>query len=284
MRRSLLLPLALAGIAAADDSFAEHLRVFDEARKVTLQAGAQARVNPALEALVGTGDIRAAGPVASYLLETVTNERRLTEDGKKLQKEISESSSRAETLAAELKRLELKEKAGDRTIGPEIERCAAERAQCLARCDQIMKAYEQLDRTTTFLRGLRDRLADACTALLKGRKGAEATAGIEAVRRPLDPADREQGLLLVRILASSGIEGVEEQLLDIVSAPKADAAVRLRAQYGLANHLTRRGAESLLRAWEDEPENERPRHILSVAAKKRLETIEDARTWVATLP
>jgi hypothetical protein len=284
MRRILLLHLLLAGVATADDSFDEHLRVFDEARKFTLQAGGQARVNPALEALVGTGDIRAASPIASYLLETITNVRRIAEDGKKLQKEISDASSRAEALAADLKRLGLKEKAGDRTIGPEIERCAAERAQCLARCDQIMKMYEQVERTGAFLRDLRDRLADGCIVLLKGRKGADAVAGIEAVRRPLDPADREQGLLLVRILGSSGIEGAEEQLLDIVSAPKADEAVRLRAQYGLANHLTRRGAESLLRLWESEPENERPRHILSVAAKKRLETIEDARTWVATLP
>jgi hypothetical protein len=284
MRRFLLSHLLLAFAALADDSFPEHLRSFEEARKVTLEPGGQARVNPAVEALVATADIRAVAPLASYLVETITDERRVSEDSRKVQTELAEAWSRGEALAADLKRLELKEKAGDRTVGPQIERCAAERAQCLAICDQRTKACEQYARTIAFLRDLRGRVAAGCTQLLKGRKGDEAAIGIESVRRPLDAADREQGLILVRILASSGVEGVEQQLIEILSAPKADPAVRLNAQYGLANHLTRRGAETLLRMWEKDPKSEHARHILSVAAKRRLETVEDARSWIATLP
>lgn len=284
MRRTLLPLLLLAPLAAADDRFPERLRAFEEARKAMLEAGGQARVNPAVEALAATKDHRAVAPFATYLLETITEERRILADQRKLQREIADLGERAEALDADLKRLELKEKAGDRTVGPVIERTVAERAQCLQKYDTRMKSYEQMDRTISFLRDLRGRLADYCAELLKGRKGAEAAACIEGVRRPLDLADREQGILLVRILSSSDAEGVEEQLLEILSAPKADEAVKIRAQYGLANHLTRRGAETLLRLWENDPKSERPRHVLSAAAKRRLETIEDARAWIATLP
>lgn len=284
MRRFLLL--CLPAVALAEDAFPERLKAFEEALPFTLEAGGQARVYPAVEALAATGDIRAVAPLAAYLLETITSERRLFEDARKIQKEVADSSQRAETLTKELKQLELKEKAGDRTVGPAIEQRTSERSRCQRQCDQLMKSLEQIDRTIGFLRELRGRLADSCIALLKGREGAEAVSGIEGVRRALDPADRDQGLFLVRILAASDVEQAEGQMLEILSAPKADDAVRLRAQYALARHLTRRGAETLLRLWERDPERagEHARHVLSLAAKRKLETLADARAWVASLP
>ncbi len=284
MRRFLIL--LLPAVAAAEDTFERRLQSFEEARQFTLEPGGQARVYPAVEALAATSDIRAVAPLAAYLLDTITSERRLLEDARKTQKEAAGSSERAETLAQELKQLELKEKAGDRTVGPAIEQRTNEQLRCQRQCGQLLKVIEQIDRTIQFLRELRGRLADSCIALLKGRTGAEANAGIEGVRRPLDPADREQGLFLVRILSASDVEHAEEQLLEILSAPKADDAVRLRAQFALAKHLTRLGAETLLRLWERDPERagEHARHVLSLAAKRKLETVADARAWIATLP
>jgi hypothetical protein len=284
MRRLLLLCLPV--VALAEDAFQERLQAFEAALPFTLEAGGQARVYPAVEALAATGDIRAVAPLAAYLLETITGERHLLEDARKTQKEAAESSARAETLTKELKQLELKEKAGDRTVGPAIELRVTERSRCQHQCEQLMKVLEQKDRTIGFLRELRGRLADSCISLLKGRKGADAATGIEGVRRALDPADRDQGLFLVRILGASDVAEAEGQLLEILSAPKADEAVRLRAQYALAKHLTRRGAETLLRLWERDPERagEHARHVLSLAAKRKLETLADARAWVASLP
>ncbi len=284
MRRFLLF--CLVCVAAAEDAFQERLKALDDAKPSTLKAGGQARVYPAVEALAATRDVRAVAPLALYLLETITSERRVLEGARSTQKEAAELSARAETLSNDLKRLELKEKAGDHAVGPAIERCMSERLQCQRRRDELMKGLEQVDRTIRFLRELRDRLARDCIALLKDREGAEAAAGIEGVRRALDPADREQGLFLVRILAASDLARAEEQLLEILSAPKADAAVRTQAQLALGKHLSRRGAETLVRLWERDPERsgEQVRHVLSLAAKKRLETLADARAWIATLP
>jgi hypothetical protein len=270
----------------AEDAFQERLKALDEAKSFTLEAGGQARVYPAVEALAATGDVRAVAPLAQYLLDTITNERRLVEESKNTHRDMADLTTRSEALTNDLKRLELKEKAGDHAVGPAIERCMSERLQCQRRRDDLMKGLEQVDRTIRFLRELRERLARDCAGLLKGRAAAEAATGIEGVRRALDPADREQGLFLVRILAASDLDRAEEQLLEILSAPKADASVRTQAQYALAKHLSRRGAETLLRLWERDPERsgEQVRHVLSLAAKKRLETVDDARAWIATLP
>ncbi len=283
MRRFLLL--CLPAVAAAEE-FTDRLRALDDARQFTLEAGGQARVYPAVEGLVLTRDVRAIPPLAAYLLETITSERRIIDESRSTQKEAADAWARGEALANDLKRLELKEKAGDRTVGPAIERCMSERIECQRQCEQLIKVVEQKDRTVAFLRELRVRLADGCISLLKDRTGAEAAAGIEGVRRALDPADREQGLHLVRILAASDLERAEEQLLEILSAPKADEAVRMSVQYALGKHLTRRGAETLVRLWERDAERygDRARHVLSAAAKKRLETTADARAWIATLP
>jgi len=285
MRRHILL-LLLPAVAVAGDEYPLRLQDFEAARRFTLEAGGQARVYPAVEALVATRDVRAVEPLAAYLLETITSTRRTLEDIKQKQKEGEVAHQRADALTGELKQLNLKEKAGDRTLGPEIERRTAERVAAEGRFEQCRKEMEQLYRTVEFLGKLRDMLADDCVTLLKGRSGEEAATGIAAVRRALDVADREQALFLVRILAGSELPEVEEQLLEILSAPKAEDAVRLRAETALAKYLTRRGAEVLLQLWEREPARQGPRvqHVLSLAAKKRLDTIEDARAWIASLP
>jgi hypothetical protein len=182
--------------------------------------------------------------------------------------------------------LDLKEKAGDRTVGPAIEQRKSERMLLERRAERSMKDIEQIDRTIGFLRELRGRLTQDCVALLKGRKGEEAAAAIGGVRRALDVADKEQALVLVSIFAGSDLAEAEGQLLEILAAPKADRAVRLRAQYALAKHLSRRGAEALLRLWERDPARAgvHAQHVLSLAAKKRFATIEEARAWIATLP
>ncbi|HEX5137322.1 MAG TPA: hypothetical protein VFY93_10135 [Planctomycetota bacterium] len=287
MRRlPLLLLLAPATVAVADDMFPLRLQAFEEARAFTLEAGGQARVYPALEALVATGDVRAVAPIASYLLETITSERRLFEDLRNIQKQLAEAASRAEAIDKELTQLDLKEKAGDRTVGPSIEERKSERAMLARQADHRAKEMEQIDRTVGFLRELRGRLVGNAVTLLKGRTGDEAKTAIAAVRRALDVADKDQALVLVRIFGESDLAEAEDQLLEILAAPKADSSVRLRAQYALAHHLSRRGAEALLRIWERDPKRSgvHAQHVLSLAAKKRLATIEEARAWVGTLP
>jgi hypothetical protein len=284
--RRLLLPLLLAGVAVAADELAPRLQAFEEARKHTLEPGGQATVYPAFEALVAVGDVRAVAPIASYILETIQSDRRLLDDGRKVQAEMAEASARVEVLKHELEQLDLKEKAGDRTVGPEIEKRVSEQMTLQRKRDQLEKNLDQIDRTLLFLRELRGRLADGCVALLKGKKGEQAAVGISGVRHALDVADKDEAFVLVRIFGDSDLDEAEDQLLEILAAPKADPAVRMRTQYALVHHLSRRGAEALLRIWEEDPDGAgaHAQHVLSLVAKKRLGTLDEARAWIATLP
>jgi hypothetical protein len=284
MRRLTILLLSAA--AVADDGFPQQLQVFEEARKFTLEPGGQAHVYPALEGLVATKDVRAVGPLAAYLLETITSERLLLEQAHKLYGKMEDSAHRLEVLARELKQLDLKEKAGDRTIGPLVEQKKAEQAACASEGRLLQKDVEQIDRTVGFLQELRQRLAEGCVTLLQGRTGDEAAEGIRGVCRALDRADHDQALLLVRILGAKGVGGSEDQLVEILSDHKVGDAVRMKAAYALVPRLTRGGAGAILKLWERDPRRlgASASHVLSLAAKKRLATIEDARAWIATLP
>jgi hypothetical protein len=242
-------------------------------------------VLPAVDALVATGDVRAVAPVAAYLLQTIQNERRLFEELAATQRAAAESNDRVAVLAQELKQLELKEKAGDRMVGPAIEARMSERQRCQREFEELRAKVSQVGRTIDFQRELRERLADGCALLLKELKGEEAGTGIASLRRALDPGDREQALFLVRILSASELAQAEEQLIEILTQPNAADAVRQRAQYALGRCLTRRGADVLVGLWEREPARYAASagHVLSLAARRRLATLEEARAWAASL-
>jgi len=285
MCRHLLL-LLLPAVAVAQDTFPQHLEQFEKARQSTLKPGGQALIYPAIDALVATGDVRAVAPLATFLRDTIADDRKLLADVQVKQQEAAAAHDRADVLAEEIKQLELKEKAGDRTVGPEIARRESERREHEREFEELRRELDQQCSKLDLLRALRGHLDDDCVTLLKGKTGEEATTGLASVRRALDVADKEQALFLVSIIGRSELPEAEEHLLEILAAPKADGSVRQRAESLLVKCLSRRGAETLLKLWERDPEGEgaRAQHVLSVAAKKRLETIEDARAWAASLP
>jgi hypothetical protein len=284
--RTLTTLLLLAAAALADDAFPSRLQAFEQARRFTLEPGGQARVLPAVDALIDTDDVRAVAPVAEYLLETIQNERRLFEELATTQRAAADLKDRSDVLAQELKQLELKEKAGDRMVGPAIEARTSERSRCQREFEELRGKVTQVGRAIDFQRELRDRLADGCAALLKALAAEQVPSGIASLRRALDPADREQALFLVRILAGSGQAQAEEQLIEILTQPNAADAVRTRAQFALGRCLSRRGADVLLRLWERDPEHYAATagHVLSLKARRRLASLEEARAFVASLP
>jgi len=285
MRR--LLPiLLLSSLAVAEDIFPVRLAAFEAARRVTLEPGAQARVYPALEDLIATKDVRALAPLAGYLMETFKLEHASYDDIRETQQVAARAYERVEVLSRELMQLDLKEKAGDQNVGPAIEERVEERQRLEREFNELKGRVESIGRTIEFLQELRGRLANGCVSVLKSLDHMQIEAGIAAVRQKLDVADREQALFLVRILGDSDVAEAEDDLLEILTHPKVDAAVIRQAQYSLAAHLTRRAADALAQLWERDPEGlgAHARHVLSLAAKKRLSSLEEAREWIATLP
>jgi len=277
--------LLLAVVARAEDPIEKQLEAFAEACKSTLEPGAQSRIYPVLEVLAGSGDARAVEPLASCVVQTLAQEAEVIEAQQKAQLDIAKSNRRGQVLAKELDLLTLKEKAGDRTVGPAIQKHREELEEQERSLELLRALNVQLSRTATFLRELREKAAAGATTVLAAQRGEQVAAGLAGLRRALDVTKSEQGLFLVRILEATRVAGVEDELVAILGDERAAAPVRRAAVYALASCLGPRGASALLRLWEEDPDGEgiAARHVLALVAHRQLPDLESARAWVATL-
>jgi len=284
--RPIALLLLLAAAASAQDPFTATLERFEkEGGARTLEPGAQTNVNAAVEDLVATGDVRAVTPLLQQLVATYERERILFKSVKEAQKVGADSVERATEVERELEFLRLKENAGDLSVGPEIQKRVDEQKKLARVFEEQRGATMRIDRAIAFVRDLREKLLVGCAQVLKGLEGGTLESGLGNARQALDLADRDQALVLVRVLRMSGAKQAEPHLLFILAHPKVDGAVLRAAQYAVAPLMTRRGAETLLRVWERDPEGrgKHARHAMSMAAKKKLADLEAARAWVESL-
>jgi len=277
--------LLLAVVARAEDPIEKQVQAFAEVCKSTLEPGAQSRIYPVLEVLASSGDARAVEPLASCIVQTLAQEREVIEAQQQAQRDIAKSYRRGEVLAKELDLLTLKEKAGDRTVGPAIQKRREEQEEQERNLELLRALNEQLSRTVTFLRELREKAATGATTVLAAQRGEQIAAGLAGLGQALDVTKKEQGLFLVRILEATRLAGVEDELVTILAAESVDTSVRRAAVYALASCLGPRGANALLRLWEKDPDGEgvAARHVLALVAHRQLPDLETARAWVATL-
>jgi hypothetical protein len=277
--------LLLLAVASAQDPFAAVLERFEKAVTQTLKPEGHAKVDPAVDELVATGDVRAIEPLLRQLVATYEREDTLYKALRDVQRSGAEAGERATELDEELGFLRLKEQAGDASVGPKIRKILDEQEKLARVFHDTREATVRLEHTVTFVQELREILLKGCARVLNGLKGEKFAAGLESLRRSLDLANRDQALVMVRLLRMSATTQAEPQLLDILADEKADGAVLRAAQYALAACMTRRGAETLLRIWERDPEGrgKHARNALSLAAKRNLADLEAARAWVAGL-
>jgi hypothetical protein len=284
MRPIAVLLLVAAG-AAAQDRFTETLKRFQKAAAQLAGPGARAKVYPAVEELVATGDVRAVKPLLILLVSTYQTEAGLFKANKALRRRGADAVERAMTLEKELKYLRLKEKAGDASAGPEIQKRVEEFDEKTRLFDHVREESMRVGRTIDFVRDVREKLAEGCAQVLKGLEGEQRNVGLNGARQALDIADREQALFLVRVLRQCGLKEAESHLLEVFAHPKIDDAVMRAVQYAVVPLMTRRGAEALLETWERDPEGRgrHARHALSLAARRNLADLAAARTWAKTL-
>lgn len=283
--RPIALLFLIGAVASAQDQFAAVLDRFEKATAQAPELGERGKVEAAVEELIATGDVRAVRPLLRQLVATFERERILFAAMKEVQKAAEDAAERATEVDRELEFLRLKERAGDTSVGPEIEKRADEQAKLEKRHFEKREASARIDRTITFVRELREKLVTGCAQVLKGLEGKTVDVGLGDAREVLGLASRDQALILVRVLRMSGAKQAEAHLLDILASKEVDPAVQRAALYAVVPLMTRRGAEALLRTWERDPEGrgKHARNALSLAAKRNLPDLEAARAWVKTL-
>ena len=278
--------LLLAASVLAEDRYAAALQVFESARAEFAATGAQARLVPALQRLTALKDMRAMGPLAKALLETMTLENALREEARSVQARGAEAMDRTIALRQELEMLRKRERAGATDVAQQIHEREQELRSQTAIFERARTETERLDRRKRFALDLRSALAASAGTLLAEADDAESVeAGMRKLRQLLDVAQHEECLYLIGILRASDAKASAAHLIDILNHPKADEASVRAAASALARLRTRTGVDALLKLWERDPDGMgvNVRHVLSLAAERNLADLDAARGWAATL-
>lgn len=284
--RMLLLLSTLAVAALADEeAFQRVLSEFSAAAEHAFDPGAAARLMPALEALVASGDARAVAPIAALVPSALRREEKVRAEIKEIQKKGAKAFDEIRSIDKNLAELDLRERAGSTEVGAQIEQLKIERQQLDASFERAKLATEDRRRLLEQLAQVRNSAADAAAKVLGSVEAGTATATLQALRTTLDAVDPAQALFLVRILRASGQRAAVPVLLDILAHPKTSDAAKLAALQATAVLKTRKGTEALIEVWRRDPRalGLHAREALSMAAQKDLKTPSDAEAWASTL-
>ena len=282
--RTLAWLLLITAAAVAQDNFPRALATFEKARKRTLEPGAHAVMNPAVEQLAATDDYRAVFPLASCLVQTFADVAHMFDAAKASQRRGARAYERRAVLEKEIEHLQLKLDAGDRSAGPAIEKRVFERRKVNTIFSSTKEELAGFIRQIEKIRELRELLAESIIGLLRKLDGKELEAALVGLREVFDVADKDQGLFLVRILRDCGRPEAEEHLIALLAHPKATMGVRATACLAVARYRTKRGCLVLLQLGErDEALRPTVLHALGLAAHKLLPDLAAARAWVDTL-
>ena len=283
MRIGLVL-VVLAAVATATDAVEAALRRLEDVRSGAIAPGARARVFPVVEKLAESGDVRAVRPLALFLVEVLQAERDVEKLITSTTKRGSAAYDRMQAIDKELVHLRMREQAGAK-VGPEIEKRDRARRGHEDIFRGVQQDVERLGRSVEFAQELREKITIGLSALIRKLSEKQSAAGIAALRQSLDATEQLQSLYLVRILRSSGRPEITTHLVEILTHTKVHESTRRAAALALASRPDKRGVEALLSLWEREPKKAGSyvRYSLSIAARRELADLEQARAWAATL-
>ena len=277
--------LLLAAAAAADESFATDVKVFERARVRIAKPGAQAEVVGAIERLLESGRAEAVRHLADFIVQTFQEEADTFQAIRTAQAKGASAYERHTVLEREIRDFKLKERAGDRTAGPEIEKRRREHKKRMREFTEITQEVERLTRFIDFVRDVREKLVKGTAQVLSKQEGAEESGAFGALRQTFDIADAEQVLFLIRILGASGKVSAEPHLIEILQHPKTVPAARQEAMYAMVPTLTRKGGRTLIGIARENPDNtgRHAMHALGLAAKRHLNGVDEASKFVEGL-
>jgi len=279
VRYALILLLAAAALAGEK----ELLERFRESVADGLGAGNLTNAQQAIEALGAEGGPKSVEALAKYVRETFEETRKQFEliAGYKLHG--AEAFRTVERLGREIEHLEKRQQAGATGLDPQIEARKAE----VAKSQRVLEGAKR-DTTTSGriieqIGDLRQAAADTCSAMLARLEGEQFAAALAAVQAPADLGDETESLLLIRTLRHAKRAETAPVLLAIYTDPKTHGAARVEAACAVAFLGERDTIKKLLDGFDaaDEAATNRLLHALSRHARRKLESLDDAKRWIA---
>ena len=283
--RIALFALCLCGSALAADDYASAKAALDETRERAFEPGARARVYPAVERVAKSKDPRAVGALAAYIVFTLEGEAKTTKKMLRIQRRGADAHRRMGAIDKEIKHLNIRLKAGASEVGPRIEKLKAERGRQQAVFDQVRSDTDALGRAIGFGRELREKLAELSASVIASLERESQVAALKKLRERLDPKSEKQALLLVRILRGSRCKAAVPHLVDVIEYPTITSPVVRQASLALAGYGTKKAVDTLIALWaaDEKRAGEHARYALSVAAKRPIKDLAEARAWSSSL-
>lgn len=276
--------LLLASLSLAEEDVDATLQLFAEAREATFAPGAEARLAPLIERLGAARDARVVRALGEFIATTLLGEQANLEKATGIEGQRAGAVERMKQLDRELAHLRARERSGA-NVGPDVARCMEEHARRMRSVDDLEEQRARVLRLVEAGRKLREQAVGACADVLGRLEGEAADGAMAELREILGVADRVRALLLVQILRESRNPCAAGPLLDVMRQAQEGPAVR-DAATALALVGDAAAVAALLDVAErDEPLGIRTQllHALGIRARKRLESVEKAREWAATL-
>ena len=282
MRRIAILLLSASPLLASETVL---LHTFKEASADAYSAGGKARMERAMENLAEKGGTKSAAALARFIKQTLAAEDAARADRVAIEKRGWAAHIGIKRLKKELGHLRHRESAGATDLGPDIE----SREHQLVKLQKILASAmadtsREVRRQESMI-AQRERATVACTKILARLEPDLYAIALSSIRSTLDIDDRDESLLLVRMLREAHRKQSASPLLDIFSHPKALPATRTEAACAVASLAEGRSTRQLIEWLRKSPsvEHKRVLHTLSLAARRKLADLDAAAEWAKTL-
>ena len=284
MRIAAVFPLVLLVATAARADEKALIEILNDAMRDPYGPSGRGGMERALKRAEKEGGPATVRVLAKFIQATFNDETAMKDEMRGIKKKGRVAFEDIERLKREIAHLKHRESAGATGLGPQITkrevslRSAAETLE-LAKNDTF-----RLDRLSDVLRAQRDLAASGCSTILSRLDSKMFAQGVAGMRSEIVVEHRDPSLLVVHMLRRSGKPDASSALLEIFSHPKTQVEVRVEAACAVASLRDKESMRTLVdRLLVDKAiEKKRILHALSRAAGKKLATLDDAKTWLAS--
>ncbi|MEM8883455.1 MAG: hypothetical protein AAGD14_05270 [Planctomycetota bacterium] len=281
--RAIGLLLLLAAPVLADDAALR--KELTEAREGAFTIGGRARMMRAVELVREKGGAAALEPTAMFIRDTFVWNARTQKSLMEIKSEGATIFRRIEETKRELDQLQQRRRAGATGLEVDIRRRTERLKKDRADFDRIVGETRVIGQEFDAMLALRERAARACEAILVRIDAAQLAPAVAALRRIFAIDDATSSLMLVRLLRQSKRAEVSTTLLEMHAHPKLPPAAKVEAACAIASIGVPADMRVLLARLDAEPAQVRTRvlHALSRTARRKLASIDEAKTWAKSL-
>jgi hypothetical protein len=280
-----LILAATATVAFADEKQA--LEEFAKARQDPVSAAGRGRMAQATERLAKEGGAASVAVLGGFISDSDVAGAKLLLELREIKKRGALAVVDVDKYGRQIEQLHFRKQSGTTGLDPEIEACEAKLRRAGDVFEGVKAKASSLGRLYEQHQAARAACASACVEVLKRVPAKQVAAAADSLRAKLDVASEPQSLLVVWILRQAKRVEASSALLEIYSHPKSAARVRIEAACAVAalgdldsiRTLVGRLAGHLGSA--DEADRKRILHALSLAARQRLASLDDAKAWIA---